>query len=318
MSDIPGMKRPELPDMPQMEDRITFLYLEHCEISREDSALTARSADGTVSVPSASLSVLILGPGTSVTHRAVELAGDSGVTVIWAGENGVRYYASGRGLTSRARLLEKQAKAFSNQRTHLAVVRRMYSLRFPDEDTEGLTLQQLRGREGSRVRGIYRESSKKWDVPWNGRTYEPGDIAAGDAVNQALTVGHSCLYGLAHAVIAGLGCSPGLGFVHIGHALSFVYDVADLYKAEITIPLAFEVAAEYRGQDAGAVSDDISAVMRRRTRDVMFSFHLIERMVRDIHMLFDDKVGGEAEEPPETVILLWDNLKSVVQGSRSW
>ncbi len=145
----------------------------------------------------------------------------------------------------------RQAALVSNMRSHLSVAKKMYQMRFPDEEVSGLTMQQLRGREGARVRGIYRQESAKWNVPWNGRQYDPEDYASGDAVNQALSAGHACLYGLAHAVIAALGCSPGLGFVHVGHECSFVYDVADLYKAETTIPVAFEIAAQ-EVDDVGA------------------------------------------------------------------
>ena len=88
---------------------------------------------------------------------------------------------------------------------------------------------------------------------------------------------HACLYGLAHAVIVALGCAPGLGFVHVGHECSFVYDIADLYKAEVTIPIAFEVAAQ--------APEDLPAVVRRRVRDAMVEHHILERMVHDIRWL---------------------------------
>ena len=244
MGNLPGMERPALQALPQIGDRLTFLYLEHCQINREDSAILIRDDRGTTRIPAAAITVLLLGPGTTVTHRAIELIGDAGVGIVWVGEHGVRFYAGGRSLTHRAHLLMKQAQLVSNQRSHLAVVRKMYQLRFPDEDVSGLTTQQLRGREGSRVRKAYRTAAKKWDIPWNGREFDPDNFSSGDPVNQALSAGHACLYGLAHAVIAALGCSPGLGFIHVGHERSFVYDVADLYKAEITIPIAFEMAAQ--------------------------------------------------------------------------
>lgn len=88
---------------------------------------------------------------------------------------------------------------------------------------------------------------------------------------------HAYLYGLAHAVIVALGCAPGLGFVHVGHECSFVYDIADLYKAEVTIPIAFEVAAQ--------APEDLPAVVRRRVRDAMVEHHILERMVHDIRWL---------------------------------
>lgn len=291
-----GMQKPLLQELPVIGDRASFLYLEHCKISREDGAVTAHDEDGTVHIPAATVSVLLLGPGTDVSHRAMELIGDTGITVIWVGEHGVRCYANGRPLTASSRLLEQQARLFSNTRTHLAVVRKMYEMRFPDEDVSGLTLQQLRGREGSRVRKLYREYAKKRNVRWEGRIYDITDYAGSDPVNQALSAGNVCLYGLAAAVIAALGLSPGLGFIHVGHTLSFAYDIADLYKAETSIPLAFELGAK--------PPPEIGREMRRRMRDVFAQTHLIERMVRDIKSLLQT---DQADEPEP--LYLWDDKK---------
>lgn len=142
-----GMIKPEIVELPRIEDRMTFIYLEHCTINREDSAIKVTDLNGDVFIPAASITTLMLGPGSKITHRAMELIGDSGVGVVWVGEHGVRYYAHGRALNSRTNLLVKQAALVSNTRKHLDVVRKMYQMRFPDEDVSGLTLQQLRGRE---------------------------------------------------------------------------------------------------------------------------------------------------------------------------
>ncbi len=308
MSEIPGMERPELQALPQIRDRLTFIYLEHCDISRQDSAISVVDQNGTVHIPAAAISTLMLGPGTNITHRAMELIGDAGVCVIWVGEHGVRYYASGRSITHSSTLLCRQAELASNMRLHLQVVRKMYQMRFPDEDASKLTLQQLRGKEGARVRRVYRAMSKKWGVEWNGREYDPNDFENSNAVNQALSAAHACLYGLAHAVIAALGCSPGLGFVHIGHDKSFVYDIADLYKAEITIPIAFEAAAMNE--------PDISAFVRRKTRDAMVKNKILERMVRDIRSLLLDEV--QQSEVGDNAIYLWDNTVGAVKNARSY
>ncbi len=308
MDEVPGMVRPELQALPRIADRMTFLYLEHCQLNREDGAITVKDEKGTVYVPAASISVLMLGPGTSVTHRAMELIGDAGVSVVWVGEHGVRYYAGGRALTHRSNLLVRQAELVSNQRLHLKVVRKMYQLRFPNEDVSGLTLQQLRGREGSRIRNVYKSSSKEWNIPWNGREYDPEDYSAGDTVNQALSAGHACLYGLAHAVIMALGCSPGLGFVHVGHDCSFVYDIADLYKAEVTIPIAFEIAAQN--------PDHLSSAVRRKVRDAMVEARLLERMVHDIHYLFEKEDENLSEK--SDVVYLWNNHSGTVENGISY
>lgn len=310
MNEIPGMEKPDLQELPQISDRLSFLYLEHCQLSREDSAILVRDEKGTVRIPVAAISTLLLGPGTNLTHRAVELIGDAGVGIVWVGENGVRYYASGRPLTHRAHLLIRQAEMVSNQRLHLEVVRKMYQIRFPDEDTKGLTTQQLRGREGSRVRKAYKTAAEKWGIKWSGRNYDPDDFSQGDLVNQALSAGNACLYGLAHAVITALGCSPGLGFIHVGHENSFVYDVADLYKAEITIPIAFEVAS--------AEPEDLPAVVRRRVRDEIASAHILERMVKDIRFLFLKEEENDEMLPEVDVTYLWDSKKGTVANGKNY
>lgn len=308
MKEPHGMLKPDLQALPQIRDRMTFLYLERCQINRQDSAITVIDEDGIVLIPAAAISVLLLGPGTTVTHRAMELIGDAGVCIIWVGEHGVRYYASGRPLTHKAGLLMRQAALASNQKQHLEVVRKMYQLRFPGEDISHLTLPQLRGREGARVRSAYRRAAEEWGIDWNGRVYDPENFAEGDAVNQTLSAGHACLYGLAHAVIVAMGCSAGLGFVHIGHENSFVYDIADLYKAETTIPIAFEIAAQQ--------PDDLPAMTRRRVRDTFVQQHILERMVRDIKWLLSDSEGNSP--PEEDTVLLWNNQREALRNGVSY
>ena len=307
MAEINGMIKPDIQALPQITDRMTFLYLEHCRINKQDSAITASDDEGTVCIPSGTISVLLLGPGSDVSHRAMELIGDSGISVCWVGEHGVRYYASGRPLTHSSNLILKQAKLVTNQRLHLDVVRKMYMMRFPNEDVSKLTLEQLRGREGSRIRNVYKTESKKYGVKWNGREYNPDDFGDSDKVNQALSAGHVCLYGLAHAVISSIGCSPALGFVHVGHELSFVYDIADLYKAEITIPVAFEIASQEQ--------EDISRTVRRRVRDEMVKAHIIERMVNDIKYLLSTE---DDEYSDEKILYLWDDKNNTTDFGKQY
>lgn len=301
-----GLYRPELTELPQVHSRLTFIYVEYCVISRDDGAITIKNKEGIVYIPAAAINVLMLGPGTKITERAMELLADCGDSVVWTGEHGIRFYASGRPLTHRANLLIQQALLVSNERLHLNVVRKMYAMRFPGEDVSKLTMQQLRGKEGARVRKIYKENSKNYSVPWTGRNYDPLDFQAGDPVNKALSAGNACLYGLAHSVIAALGCSPGLGFVHVGHERSFVYDIADLYKAEITIPLAFEIASEK--------IDDIGSEMRKRTRDRIVQKHILERMVKDIqYLLSEDNQVKDVD-----VVYLWDKKDKTVPNGISY
>jgi CRISP-associated protein Cas1 len=305
-----GVPPAEIADLSRAEDRISFLYLERSVIHRDSNAITATDDRGVVHIPAASIGVLLLGPGTSITHQAIALLADHGATAVWVGERGVRYYAHGRSLASSSRLLIAQAAAVSHRNRRLDVARTMYAMRFPGEDTANLSMQQLRGKEGARVRRIYREHAKRTGVSWNQREYDKADFASGDPINQALSAAHACLYGIVHAVIVTVGASPGLGFVHTGHERAFVYDIADLYKAEITIPTAFDLIAEG--------STDISADTRRRVRDRVHDGALLERCVRDIRMLLlRPEHGGGIEEDDDSV-RLWDDGGFDVTAGRNY
>lgn len=218
-----GAKKADLQELVRVRERVTFLYLEHAKINRQDSAILVLDTRGTVAIPAALISVLLLGPGVDVTHRAMELIGDAGTSVVWVGERGVRQYAHGRSLSHSSTLLMAQAKLVSNSRARVQVARKMYQMRFPDEDVSKLPLQILRGKEGARVRRIYRQESARTGVAWTHREYDPENYQDGSPINQALTAAHAALYGLSYSVIVAMGASPGLGFVHTGHDLSFVY-----------------------------------------------------------------------------------------------
>lgn len=284
-----GAEKTGIPELPRIADRISFIYLERCRVSRNDSGILVETKIGSYNLPVASVCSLLLGPGTTITHRAMELIGDSGTTVVWVGERGARYYAHGRPLTHTSTLLEAQASLTSNRRSRLRVARRMYQMRFPGEDVSHLTMQQLRGREGARIRRAYREWSEMTGVEWNGRNYDPEDYSSGDAVNKALSTANACLYGLVHGVIVSMGCSPGLGFIHTGHERSFVYDIADLYKTETSIPVAFKVAS--------LQNEDVSGTTRRAMRDSFSDGALTERIAHDVKNLL---LESEVDDDPST------------------
>ncbi|MFF2330884.1 MULTISPECIES: type I-E CRISPR-associated endonuclease Cas1e [unclassified Streptomyces] len=288
-------------------ERLSFIYLERCTVHRDANAITAEDADGTTHIPSATIGTLLLGPGTRITHQAMSVLGETGAAVAWVGEQGVRYYAGGRALTRSSALAEAQAVQWANARSRLAVARAMYRLRFPDEDPAGLTRQALLGSEGRRVKDCYRAQAARTGIRWRGRKYTPGDFAAGDPVNQAITAAAQCMYGIAHAVVASLGCSPALGFVHSGHELSFVLDITDLYKTEIGIPLAFDIAAEDE--------EDVASRTRRALRDRINETSLLDRCVDDIkRLLLPDGAGSAVSGDQDVVTLQSDGGHKVPAG----
>ena len=307
---IPGTRPPDLPELVRAENRLSFVYLERCIVHAEDNAITAQDERGTVHIPAATLGALLLGPGTRVTHRAMVLLADCGSTAVWVGERGVRYYAHGRSLARSSRLLEAQAAIVTNQQRRLATARAMYAMRFPGEEIGNLTMQQLRGREGARVRRVYRAMAEETGIQWDKRTYDSGDFDAGTIINQALSAAHTCLYGIVHAVIVALGCTPGLGVVHTGHVRSFVFDVADLYKAEISIPVAFRVAA--------TEPEDVGAETRRAVRDAVHDGQLLGRCARDIRQLLLPTIDPGEREWDADVIHLWDGGDRTVAGGTAY
>src|SRR5579884_2719753 len=230
--------------LPKVRDSWTYLYVEHSKIDQDAKAISVHDAQGKTMVPCASLTLLMLGPGTSITHAAIRALADNGCMVLWTGEEAVRTYAQGMGETRSARNLLWQAFLCTRPDRRLAVVRRLYEMRFDETLSPELTLEQIRGREGVRVRDAYARASRETGLEWHGRSYDRTSWRSADPVNRALSAANSCLYGVCHAAIVSAGYSPALGFIHTGKMLSFVYDVADLYKVETTIPVAFRAAME--------------------------------------------------------------------------
>jgi CRISPR-associated protein Cas1 len=268
-----------LQELPRFADKLSYLYVEHAVVDRHEKAIAVHRADGSIAVPAASLAVLLLGPGTTITHAAVHTLADNNCQVLWCGEHGVRFYAQGLGGARHSRNLMRQAALVSDDVTRLQVVIRMYCMRFEEKIDDDLTLQQLRGKEGVRVRQAYAEASQKYNVPWDGRSYQRAAWNSADPVNRALSAANACLYGLVHAAILSGGYSPALGFIHCGKQLSFVYDVADLYKVDYTIPTAFAIAAENPAE--------LERHVRLSCRDRFREARLMERVLPDIAKALD-------------------------------
>ncbi|MBC2876985.1 MULTISPECIES: type I-E CRISPR-associated endonuclease Cas1e [Streptomyces] len=299
-------------ELNRVADRMSFVYLERCVVHREDNAITATDADGVTHIPSATIGTLLLGPGTKVTHQAMSVLGECGAGAVWVGEHGVRYYAGGRALTRSSALAEAQALVWANQRSRLEVARAMYRLRFPDEDPAGRSRDELLRMEGRRVKQRYRQESIRTGVPWRRREYHRDDFSAGDAPNQGITAAAQCMYGIAHAVVAALGCSPALGFVHSGHERSFVLDIADLYKTEVGIPAAFDAAAEG--------PEDVASRTRRALRDRINETGLLGRCVKDIKQLLtlDADVDSPEEQAELDRVTLQSDGGALVESGRNY
>lgn len=296
--------------LPKVRDSWSYLYVERARIDQEDKGICLHDEAGRVHVPCASLSLLMLGPGTTVTHAAVMTMAEAGCLVAWCGEQGVRFYAQGMGETRSAARLLQQARLWADEQERIRIVRQMYEMRFPDPLPPDLSLRQIRGKEGARVRAAYARQAERFGVRWAGREYNRLDWDRSDPINRALSAANSCLYGVSHAAIVAAGYSPALGFIHTGKMLSFVYDVADLYKMELTVPAAFLEVAKGGAQ--------LESRARHRCRDLFAEQDLLTRIVADLEALFGPAPATAAAErfdqdeaaPGE----LWDPLGAISGG----
>lgn len=277
--------------LPKIRDGLSAMYVEHARIDRHEKSIAVWDAEGMTPVPAAALAVLTLGPGTNITHAAVQALADNNCLVVWAGEENVRFYASGTGGTRSAAPLLLQARLASDEASRLDVVKRMYQMRFTDTPAGAATVEALRGMEGIRVRRAYAEASAATGVEWTGRSYDRSSWQEADPVNRALSCANSCLYGICHAAILASGYSPGIGFIHTGKQLSFVYDIADLYKVDVTIPVAFQAAREDPPQ--------LERVVRLACRDRFREAKLLQRIVPDIQKALNVQGDPAAEFAPD-------------------
>ena len=292
----------DLHELPKLRDSISYLYVEHAIVERKDSAVEFIKKEGRTLAPVASLCVLLLGPGTSVTHAAIKVLAEAGCTVLWTGEEVTHFYAQGGGETRKAYHLLRQAELVSDPHQRMQVVHRMYQKRFAWQIDPTLSIEQVRGLEGVRVREAYAEASRQYHVAWQGRNYDRQNWGGGDPINRALSAANALLNSLCHAGIVSGGYSPGLGFIHTGKQLSFVYDVADLYKAELTIPAAFQVVGES--------SQNVERRARMACREKFKEAKLLDRILPDIDELLgiqmETAVGMEdVDADPALPELLW-------------
>jgi CRISP-associated protein Cas1 len=240
------MTEPILPPLKPIpiKDRISVAYIEKGNLDVLDGAFVVVDKTGVrTHIPVGGLACLMLEPGTRVSHAAVVLASRVGCLLIWTGQSGVRLYASGQPGGARADRLLYQAKLALDDDARLKVVRKMYEVRFKDKPPERRSIEQLRGIEAIRVRKMYELFARQYGVKWVSRNYDHTEWGSGDIPNRCLSSATACLYGVSEAAILAAGYAPAVGFIHTGKPQSFVYDIADLFKFETVVPLAFRIAA---------------------------------------------------------------------------
>jgi CRISPR-associated protein Cas1 len=271
-----------------IKERLSVLFVERGQLDVLDGAFVLVDKNGVrTHIPIGGVACLMLEPGIRVSHAACALAARVGTLLVWVGEAGVRLYSAGQPGGARSDRLLYQAKLALDGDLRLKVVRKMYEMRFGEKPPERRSVEQLRGIEGVRVREMYKRLGRKYGVEWRARDYDPNEWDAADVPNRCLSAATACLYGVTEAAVLAAGYAPAVGFIHTGKALSFVYDVADIYKFETVVPVAFKVAAR--------TSHSPEREVRIGCRDVFRQTRLLDRIIPGI----EEMLSAGGVEPPE-------------------
>ncbi|NLD99860.1 MAG: type I-E CRISPR-associated endonuclease Cas1 [Fibrobacter sp.] len=271
-----------------MKERVSMLFLEYGELDVLDGTFVLIDKNGIrTQIPVGSVACLMLQPGTRVSHAAVVLAARVGCLLVWVGEGGVRLYAAGQPGGARADRLLYQAKLALDPDARLKVVRHMYKIRFGDEPPQRRSVEQLRGIEGARVKSMYQMLAAQYGVKWDGRNYNPEQWGTGDPPNRCMSAATSCLYGVCEAAILAAGYAPAIGFIHTGKPQSFVYDIADIFKFQTVVPIAFKIAAKEHS--------DYERKVRQACRDAFREWKILQ----DIIPYIEEVLAAGELEPPE-------------------
>jgi CRISPR-associated protein Cas1 len=274
-----------------------------------DGAFVLVDATGVRTViPVGGLAAIMLEPGTRASHSAVALAARAGTLLVWTGEAGVRLYATGQPGGARSDRLLWQCRLALDPDARLKIVRRMFQMRFGETAPERRSVDQLRGIEGVRVRTIYQGLARQFGVTWKRRDYDPGDFDTSDAPNRCLSAATSCLYGVTEAAVLAAGYAPAIGFLHTRKPLSFVYDIADIFKFETVVPEAFRIAGLHA---KGKLDKPVDMAVRHACRNAFRRSNILGCLIPAIDEVLqagdlappeapDDAVGPAFADPPSS------------------
>lgn len=269
-------------------DRHGLIWLEYGRLSVEDGTLrfvAARSETldaGDYAIPYQAVSMILLGPGTSLTHDVLRLAARHGVLIAAVGEGGVKCYTAPPMGQGRSEVARAHATRWADPKQRLDTARRLYAWRFgrvlPHRDIE-----TLRGIEGARIKEAYKLVAQRFGIDWQGRRYDRANPNAADLPNQAINHAATFVEAAADVAVAAVGALTPLGFVHEDSSNAFTLDVADLYRVEVMLPLAFGAVKAMREGKA----DSMEREVRRRAAQEFRRQKLIPKMIDRIKELFD-------------------------------
>lgn len=276
-------------------DRHGLLWLSRGELCVVDGCLHfLRGRDsltpGIDQIPHQAVSMILLGPGSSVTHDALRLLARHGTLLAAVGEDGVRSYTAPPLLPDRSDVARRQAELWGNPRRRISVARHMYALRL-GEVLPHRDLDTLRGIEGSRVKNFYKLMAEKHGIQWKGRHYDRANPNATDLPNQAINHAATAVQAAAAIAVQSVAALPPLGFIHEDSGQSFVLDIADLFRDTVTLQIAFTAAKR-----AEHVDDTVDRLVRREAAAVFRKQQVIGAMIDRIKVVLRlDEVESEVK-----------------------
>ncbi len=268
-------------------DRHGILLLDRGNLVVHDGCLRFLTAGGSLNpgdyqIPHQTLSAILLGPGSTVSHDALRLLARHGTGLSAVGTDGVRCYTAQPLGPDRSDWARQQARLWSDEKQRLQVARQMYAWRL-GEVLPHRSIEVLRGIEGGRMKESYRLIARRYGIRWQGRRYDRQNPDATDAPNQAINHAATAVESAAAIAVACTSTLPQLGFIHEDSDQSFVLDIADLYRTSLTLPVAFASARELETNRG----DTLDRIVRRRASRVFRKEKLIPSMIDRIKELFD-------------------------------
>ena len=272
-------------------DRHGLVWLSRGHLSVEDGTLRFQTAgdgdleSGDYAIPFQIVSILLLGPGSTVSHDALRLCARHGTCLVAVGEDGVRAYTAPPLGPDHSAVARHQAIVWANTEERLTVARRLYAWRM-SEVMPHRELEALRGIEGARMRALYQTIAQQYGVVWKGRRYDRANPDAADVPNQAINHAATAVEAAAAVAVTGVGALPQLGFIHEDSGIAFVLDIADLYRGEVTLPVAFGAVRAHERDPSMPLERHVRRLAGKEFR----RRKLISKMIGRIKELFDADV----------------------------
>ncbi len=238
---------------------------------------------GQYGIPFQSLSMILLGPGSTVNHDALRLMARHGTALVAVGEDGVRCYTAPPLMPDSSEIARRQMRAWGDASgSRITIARRMYAIRL-GELVPHTEIDILRGIEGARMRQTYKNLAQRYGIPWKGRRYDRKKPLSADIPNQAINHASVAVTSAAVIAVMAVGAIPQLGFIHEHSGDAFALDIADLFRDTVLLPAAF--------QSAKAVMEnpklDIERQTRKSTGEMLRSQRVISKMIDHIKKLFE-------------------------------